>query len=161
MTGVTPPSAAPAATSCGLIAGTLVASAYAALELLVQGPLTMSADELIGPWYIGAVFPYVIAYAALGALIGAVVGFLLGRAGRLRHHVSPTLAALLMLVFVGNAWLFGFGLTRTPYLPMLVPVALWLLAGLLFLKESAARSFVGSPWPAALVTLAPLALSRG
>jgi arylsulfatase A-like enzyme len=161
MTGVTPPSAAPAATSCGLIAGTLVASAYAALELLVQGPLTMSADELIGPWYIGAVFPYVIAYAALGALIGAVVGFLLGRAGRLRHHVSPTLATLLMLVFVGNAWLFGFGLTRTPYLPMLVPVALWLLAGLLFLKESPARSFVGSPWPAALVTLAPLALSRG
>ena len=44
---------------------------------------------------------------------------------------------------------------------MLLPVALWLLAGLLSARENPANSFPGSPWPAALLTLAPIALSQG
>ena len=127
----------------------------------MSGPFNVSPDESIGSWYMGAIVPYVLVYAVLGALTGVIVGFVLARTGRQRHHVLPTLSAVLMVAFVGNAWMFGFGLLRTVFLPMLLPLALWLLAGLLFARENRARSFVGSPWPAALLTLAPIALSRG
>ncbi len=153
--------AAPASAAYGALAGTLVASTYAALEILVSGPFNMSPDESIGSWYIGALFPYILIYAGLGALTGVIVGFVLARTGHRRHHVPPTLSAMLMVAFVGNAWMFGFGLGRSLFLTMLLPLALWLLAGLFSSKESPARSFVGSPWPAALMTLGPVALSRG
>ena len=127
----------------------------------MSGPFNMQPDESIGSWYIRSLVPYVLIYAALGALTGVIVGFVLGRTGRQRHHVLPTLSALLMVAFVVNARTFGFPIRGSVFLLLLVPLALWLLAGLLFPKENPARSFVGSPWPAALMTLAPLALSRG
>ena len=157
----TQPLTAPATAAHGALAGTLVITAYAALEMLVSGPFNMQPDESIGSWYIRSLVPYVLIYTALGALTGVIVGFVLGRTGRQRHHVLPTLSALLMVAFVVNARTFGFPLRGSVFLLLLAPLALWLLAGLLFPKENPARSFVGSPWPAALMTLAPLALSRG
>ena len=155
------PSAAPATAASGAIAGTLVVSAYAAVEMVVSGPFDMRPDASIGSWYMRSLFTYVLIYAALGALTGVIVGFVLARTGRQRHHVLPTLSAVLMVVFVANAWMFGFGPRRTVFVAMLLPLAVWLLLGLLFPKENPARSFIGSPWPAALLTLAPLALRRG
>ena len=154
-------STAAATAPYGALAGTLVMTAYAALEMLVSGPFNLQPDESVGSWYIGALFPYLLIYAGLGALTGLVVGFVLARTGRQRHHVLPTLSAILMVAFVVNAWFFGFPLGGSVFLVFLLPLALWLLAGLLFPKENPARSFVGSPWPAALMTLPPLALSRG
>ena len=93
--------------------GTLVASTYAALELVVSGPFNVSPEESIGSWYMGTIVPYVLVFVVLGALTGVVLRFVLARTGHRRHHVLPTLSAVLMVVFVGNAWRFGFGLLRT------------------------------------------------
>ena len=155
------PIVAPATAAHGALAGTLVITAYAALEMLVSGPFNLQPDESVGSWYIGALFPYLLIYAGLGALTGLVVGFVLARTGRQRHHVLPTLSAILMVAFAGNAWFFGFPLGGSVFLVFLLPLALWLSAGLLSSKDDPARAFVGSPWPAALITLAPLVLSRG
>lgn len=145
----------PATTVHGIWAGVQVAAAYAALEILLSGPFTLRAGESIGPGYAGAVFVYVVLYAAFGALSGGVVGFLLGRLGLQRHHLVPTMSALLMLVFVGSAWCWGNPPGSSPYLALLLPYALWLLCGLLFAEADNARSVAGSPWLAAIVTLAP------
>ena len=148
----------PANSLWGALAGIQAASAYAALEILLNGPLTLREGESIGPDYAGAVFVYLVLYAVLGALIGGVVGFLLGRLGRMRHHLLPTMAALLMLAFVGNAWCWGSPPGSSPYLALLVPYAFWLACGLLFPEKDNARTVAGSPWLAAVVTLAPHAV---
>ena len=152
-------SAAPATTSHGVFAGVLVASAYAALEILLSGPFPLKSGQVIGRWYTVAVFTYVFVYAVLGAVVGTLVGFGLGRLGWKRHNVIPCLSALLMLAFVANAWRWGWGPGTSPFLGLLPPFALWLLCGLLF-PEDRARNFAGSPWPAAIVTLAPISVSQ-
>ena len=110
------PIVAPATAAHGALAGTLVITAYAALEMLVSGPFNLQPDESVGSWYIGALFPYLLIYAGLGALTGLVVGFVLARTGRQRHHVLPTLSAILMVAFAGNAWFFGFPLGGSVFL---------------------------------------------
>jgi arylsulfatase A-like enzyme len=152
-------SSAAATATHGVFAGVLVASAYAALEMLLSGPFTLAFGQVIGPWYTRAVFTYIFVYAVLGAVAGMLVGFGLGHLGWTRHHVIPCLSALLMLAFVANAWCWGWGPGTSPFLGLLPPFALWLLCGLLF-PEDRARSFAGSPWPAAIVTLAPISVSR-
>ena len=145
----------------GAAAGALVAATYAALELLCDGPFTMDATQSIGGWYTSAIATYSLLYAAGGGLIGVVAGLLLSRIGCRRHHVMPTLSALLMIVFVGNALAFGMRLGDSPALALLIPVAVWLLAGLLFDDEDPVRAFVGSAWPAVMLTLVPIVVSRG
>jgi arylsulfatase A-like enzyme len=145
----------------GAVAGALLGVTYAALELLCDGPFTMEATQSIPAWYTGAIAIYSLLYAVSGGLVGAFAGLLLSRIGCRCHHVMPTLSALLMLVFVGNALAFGMRLGSAPFLALLLPVALWLLTGLLFDDEDPARAFVGSPWPAAILTLVPVFVSRG
>ena len=111
------PSTAPATAAYGAIAGTLVVSAYAAVEMMVFGPFNMHPMSRSGRGTSAALVPYVLIYAALGALTGVIVGFVLARTGRQRHHVLPTLSAVLMVVFVANAWMFGFGPRRTVFSP--------------------------------------------
>jgi hypothetical protein len=145
----------------GALAGTFLTTTYAAIELLVSGPFTMSPEESIGAWYLGALVNYVLVYAAIGAVTGGVAGVVLGRAGVLRDHVLPALSAVLMVAFVGHAWYVGFGLLRTYFLPLLLPLAAWLMGGIFSKRADAARMFVGSPWPAVLMIVGPIALSRG
>jgi len=145
----------------GALGGACVASAYCALELLLFGPFTREAYQSIGAWYARTMFAYAAIYAALGALIGLAVGAAVARAGRARHHVLPTVSALLMLAFLGNAWVFGHSPAASLFLAVLPPLALWLLVGLLFAAEDPVRSFIGSPWPAAVLTLLPYSVSRG
>jgi arylsulfatase A-like enzyme len=142
-------------------AGALVGATYAALELLCDGPFTMEASQSIGAWYTSALATYSLLYTVSGGLIGALAGTLLSRVGCQRHHVMPTLSALLMLVFVGNALSFGLRLGSSPWLALLLPVALWLLTGLLVDADDPVRAFVGSPWPAAVLTLVPTVVSSG
>lgn len=148
----------PATIIHGAFVGLQTACAYAALEILLNGPFTLRPGEEIGPQYAGLVFFYVALYAVVGALAGAAAGFVLGRLGLKRHHLPPTMAAVLMLAFVGNALCWGSSVGSSPFLAVLPPFALWLLCGLLFEKEDKARTVAGSPWPAAIVTLAPLSL---
>jgi arylsulfatase A-like enzyme len=155
-----PPATTRANAAHGALAGILIASTYAVLEILASGPLSMGSDTFVGSWYIGAVFTYAAVYAALGGLTGLVVGFALGRAGGGRHHTLPTLSALLLLAFTANAWAFGEWSGALLVSGVLLPVALWLLWGLRSPAEDPARVFVGSPWPTALVTLIPLGLSE-
>ena len=53
------PSTAPATAAYGAIAGTLVVSAYAAVEMVVSGPFNIAPDESIGSSYIRSLFTYV------------------------------------------------------------------------------------------------------
>ena len=116
---------------------------------------------MIGPGYTAAVLTYVGIYALLGALLGALVGFAMARMALPRQHLMPSLSALLVAAFVGNAWLWGYGPGTSLFLIALPAFAVWLACGPLFAAEDAARTFVGSAWPAAVVTLIPVSVSLG
>jgi arylsulfatase A-like enzyme len=147
--------------SYGVAAGALTAATYAALELLCDGPFLMRRTQSIGAWYTTTIATYSLLYVLSGAVVGALAGLALSRFRCRRHHVMPTLSAVLMLVFVSNALAAGLRLGRSPWLALLVPVALWLLVGLLFDEEDRARAIVGSPWPAAVLCLVPTLVSHG
>jgi arylsulfatase A-like enzyme len=144
-----------------LCAGALVASTYAAVEILVSGPLAVGFDQSIGSWYTRAVFTYALVYALLGAALGLAAGAVLVLVGRGREHALPMLAALLFLAFVANAFAFGDRTVALLFLALLGPLAAWLLLGLRSVAADPVRAVVGSPWPAALLTLVPLGLSEG
>jgi arylsulfatase A-like enzyme len=139
----------------GAFAGIESIAAYAALEILLTGPFTLQKGESVGASFGGVVYLYFALYLVLGAAIGALAGLFLRWRGKQSHHLSPFLSALLMTVFVGNAWCWGFSAGVSLYLAALPPIALWLYCGLLFPEEDRARTLAGSPWGAALLMLAP------
>jgi arylsulfatase A-like enzyme len=139
----------------GLIAGVQTAAAYAALELLLTGPLTsfLKPAELIGPWYTQAVFTYAALYTILGAVAGVAIALA-------RLQPAPTLAALLLLCFAANTLIWDHQIQHSPFLVLILPLALWLLAGAITRRPDPSRVLLSSPWAAAILTLTPVWLSR-
>jgi arylsulfatase A-like enzyme len=153
------PSTSPATAAYGALAGIQAIAAYAAIEILLDGPFTIEAGQSVGASYSRTVFLYVLLYLVLGALAGALAGFGLGRRGVPRYQVAPFISAVLILVFLANGWLWGYSPGTSAYLALLPGYALWLFCGLLFDEEDKARTVAGSPWPAAIVTLAPVSIA--
>lgn len=146
----------------GILAGLLFAGAYAALEMLLSGPLhaLLNPQRMIGSWYAGVVSVYYALYLMLGALAGAVVGSVLSLGKRPAHHVSILLSASVMLLFAVNSFAWDRTVFRSPFLVVVVPVAVWMLAGLLSERTDPSRAVVASPWFTAILLLGPIWISR-
>ncbi|MEP7361656.1 MAG: sulfatase-like hydrolase/transferase [Acidobacteriota bacterium] len=145
-----------------MLAGIHVAAAYAALEMFLTGPLNslLVPNRLIGFWFLGSVFTYAALCMIFGGLIGAVTGAVLGRLGRKSYHVNYAMSAILTVAFSVNAIEWTQKLVNSPFLLLAIPIAAWLLFGLLSDRADPARDFLGSPWPTAIILLVPVWLSR-
>jgi arylsulfatase A-like enzyme len=148
--------------SVGLLAGIHVAATYGALEMFLTGPLysLVVPDRLIGFWFTRAVFTYAALCIVFGAMAGAVIGIVLGRIGKKAFHLNYALAAMLTIAFSVNTLHWTKELVDSPFLVLAIPIAIWLLAGLVSDRENRARSFLASPWAITIILLAPVWLSR-
>ena len=160
--GPAPSDATPATTASGILSGLLLAGAYAALELLLTGPLNaiLNPERLVGAWYLGAVCIYFGFYLIFGALAGAAAGSLFALAQRPAHQVSLVLAATLTILFAANSLKWERTVFNSPFLIVVFPFAVWLLAGLLHPRPDPSRTLAASPWFTALFLLGPIWLSR-
>ncbi|MEP7365079.1 MAG: sulfatase [Acidobacteriota bacterium] len=148
--------------SGGILSGLFIAGAYAALEMLLTGPLNalIHPERTIGSWYLSAVCLYFGLYLLSGAIAGAAVGSVLSLAKRPAHHCNLILSAMLMALFAVNALTWQRTVFSSPFLVVVFPTIVWLLAGLLAERRDASRAFAASPWFTAILVLGPVWLSR-
>ncbi len=152
----------PATVSGGILTGLTMAGAYAALEMLLTGPLNalIHPERMIGSWYLGAVCLYFFLYLLGGAFVGAIAGLALRFAKRPAHHGSLILSVILMVLFAVNSLTWQSAISHSPFLLVVFPAVVWVAAGLLRERGDPSRAIAASPWFTAVLLLGPVWLSR-